>query len=431
MTTMASAHRSTARPRRHPWLAAGCAALVALVAASAQAADENYLKGKTLTIVVGYSPGGGYDRYTRTLGAHIKNHLPGKPTVVVQNMPGASSIRAANFIYSKAPRDGTVIGVISSSATFSPLLGKKASKFKPDGFTWIGNMDQSTGTCSVWHTWGIKSFRDLLKRDVVFGASGPNGFDSEYARAVNKLLGTRIRVIHGYNGSSSVMLAVQRKEVMGYCGFTLGSLKSVWHQDFTSGHLIPLIQFAKKAPELKGVPHVVDLAGAKDNKDVFKLIFYRDVMGRPVAAPPKLPADRTKVLRAAFMATVKDPAFLEEAKRRHMQLSPRPGKDVEAFVRDMMAIPPEAVAKAREALAIGKVEKAKLRTMEATIAKVSAKRIELKDAKGKLTRLKVHRKRTAVLIGNKKAKAKALKAGMACTVRYLGAGDFAKTLACK
>jgi tripartite-type tricarboxylate transporter receptor subunit TctC len=415
---------------RQFWLAAGCAVLAPLVAAPAQAADD-YLKGKTLTVVVGYAPGGGYDRYTRTLAAHIKNHLPGKPTVVVQNMPGASSIRAANFIYSKAPRDGSLIGVFASSATFSPLLGKKASKFTPDGFTWIGNMDQQTGTCSVWHTSGIKSYRDLLKRDVIFGASGPNGFDSEYARAVNKLLGTRIRVIHGYNGSSSVMLAVQRGEVMGYCGFTLGSLKSVWRQDFTAGRLVPIMQFAWKSPELKDVPHVVDLAGSAENKDVFKLVFNRDVIGRPVAAPPKLPADRTKVLRAAFMATMKDPAFIEEAKRRHMQLQPRSGEETEKLIREFMAIPPAAMAKAQETLAIGKIENAKLQTAEAKISKVSAKQIELTDAKGKTLKLRLHGRRTAVLIGDKKAKVKALKTGMTCTARYLGAGDFAKTLACK
>jgi tripartite-type tricarboxylate transporter receptor subunit TctC len=420
----------THRLKRQFWFAAGCAGLAPLMAFPAQSADD-YLKGKTLTVVVGYSPGGGYDRYTRTLAAHIKDHLPGKPTVVVQNMPGASSIRAANYIYTKAPRDGTLIGVFASSATFSPLLGKKASKFQPDGFTWIGNMDQQTGTCSVWHTSGLKTYRDLLKREVIFGASGPNGFDSEYARAVNKLLGTRIRVIHGYNGSSSVMLAVQRGEVMGYCGFTLGSLRSVWRQDFTSGRLVPLMQFAWKSPEIKGVPHVVDLAGSSENKDVFKLIFNRDVIGRPVAGPPKLPVDRTKVLRAAFMATMKDPAFLEDAKRRHMQLHPRSGEQVEKLIREFMAIPPAAIAKARETLAVGRIEKAKLQTAEAKIAKVSPKRIELTDAKGKTLKLRLHGRRTAVLIGNRKAKAKALKAGMACTVRYLGAGDFAKTLACK
>jgi tripartite-type tricarboxylate transporter receptor subunit TctC len=427
--------QKTVQRVHYRWLSLGLVAAVAASAAvvtgSAKGADADFLKGKTFSVVVGYSPGGGYDRYARTLGAHLKNHLPGKPTVVVRNMPGASSIRAANYIYSKAPRDGTVIGIFSASATFSPLLGKKASKFKPDGFTWIGNMDQSTGTCSVWHTSGLKSYRDLLKRDVIFGASGPNGFDSEYARAVNKLLGTRIRVIHGYNGSSSVMLAVQRGEVMGYCGFSLSSLKSVWRQHFNAGRLVPLMQFALKSPDLKGVPHVVDLAGAADTKQVFKLIFNRDILGRPVAGPPKLPADRTKVLRTAFTATVNDKRMRKAAARRHMTLSPRTGAQVEALVREFMAIPPDAIAKAREALTIGKVEKAKLRTLEATIAKVSAKRIELKDAKGGVTKLRVHRRRTAVLIGNKKAAAKALKPGMACTVRYLGAGDFAKTLACK
>ncbi len=428
---MTREHRNPGRLGPHLCFAAGCAALVSLIAGTAHAADENYLRGKTFTVVVGYAAGGGFDRYTRTLAAHLRDHLPGRPTVVVQNMPGASSIRAANYLYSKAPRDGTVIGMISASATFSPLLGKKASKFKPDGFTWIGNMDQATGTCSVWHTSGLKSFSDLLKRDVIFGASGPNGLDSEYPRAVNKLLGTRIRVIHGYNGSSSVTLAIQRGEVMGYCGYLLGSLKSVYRQDYSAGRLKPLIQFSKRSAELKDVPHVDDLAGAADNKEVFKLIFSRDVLGRPVAGPPALPAERTRILRAAFMAAMKDKGLREEAARRHMKMDPAPGEEVEAFVRDFMKISPDAIAKAREALVIGKVENAQLKTLEAAIAKVSPKRISLKDSKGAVTELKVHGRRTAVLIGNKKAKLSALKPGMTCTARYLGAGDLAKTLACK
>jgi tripartite-type tricarboxylate transporter receptor subunit TctC len=412
-------------------LIAAIAASTSIASRDVQAADEDFLKGKTLTAVVGYSPGGGYDRYIRTLATHIKRHLPGNPNVVVRNMPGASSIRAANYIYSKAPRDGTVIGMFSASATFSPLLGNKAAKFKPDQFTWIGNMDQSTGTCSVWHTTGIKSYRDLLKRDIIFGASGPAGFDSEYPRAVNKLLGTRIRVIHGYNGSSSVILAVKRGEVMGACGFTLGSLKSVWRQDYNAGRLIPIIQFALKSPELKGVPHVVDLAGSEENSKVFKLIFNRDIFGRPVVAPPGLPANRAKVLRAAFNATMQDEKMRKDAARKHLTLNSRTGEQAEAMVRDFLKTPPEAIARAREALAIGKVEKAKLHSLEATIAKISKKRIELKDAKGRVTKLKLHRSRTKVLLGNNKATAKALKLGMTCTVRYLGAGDIAKTLACK
>jgi len=313
----------------HRWLPLGLVAAVALsmplMTGGAQGADADFLKGKTFSVVVGYSPGGGYDRYARTLASHLKAYLPGDPRVIVRNMPGASSIRAANYIASKAPRDGTVVGIFSASATFSPLLGNKAAKFKPDGFTWIGNMDQATGTCSVWHKSGLKSYRDLLKRDVIFGASGPAGFDSEYARAINKLLGTRIRVIHGYNGSSSVMLAVKRGEVMGYCGFSLGSLKSVWRQDFNAGRLIPLIQFALKSPDLKGVPHVIDLAGTEENRKIFKMIFNRDILGRPVAAPPGLAASRTKVLRTAFTATMNDKRMRQAAARQHLPLSPRTG----------------------------------------------------------------------------------------------------------
>jgi tripartite-type tricarboxylate transporter receptor subunit TctC len=406
------------------------AVLMPAATATAQESDTNFLKDKNVTIVVGYSPGGGYDRYARTLANHMHRHLPGASSVIVQNMPGASSIRAANYIASKAPRDGTVMGVFSSSAAFSPLLGNKAALFKPDEFTWIGNMDQQTGTCSVWHTSGIKTFKDLLTRDVIFGASGPAGFDSEIPRAINKLLGTRIRVIHGYNGSSSVFLAVKRGEVMGSCGFTLGQLKSVRRQDFMAGHLVPVMQYSLRSPDLKNVPHIVDLAGNEENRKVFQLVFTRDILGRPVAAPPGLDLKRAKVLRASFTATMKDEAMIRDAERTHLTLNPWTGAQAEDYVREMSALSSEAIARAREALAVGKIEKAQLKSLEGTIAKVDAKRIEMKDSSGKMVQLRLHAKQSAIVIANKKSAPKALKVGMACTVRYLGAGDLAKTVAC-
>ena len=413
-------------------VAAGALALAAAfgIGKEAQADDTPFVQGKTFTVVIGYPPGGGYDAYGRLLAAHMGKHLPGKPGTVVQNMPGASSIRAANYIFSKAPADGTVVGLFASSAAFAPVFGNKAAQFKPGAFTWVGNMERATGTCSVWQASGLKTFQDVLEKPVIFGASGPAGFDSEYPRAINALFGTRIRVIHGYNGATSVLLAMQRGEVQGGCGFPIASLKSVRRDDFQSGRLIPIVQFALKSDELKGVPHVGDLARSSDDRKVFNLIFNRDVLGRPVAAPPSLPPARAAMLRAAFDAMIKDGAFLKDAERRHLVIDAEAGASVSAFVNEMTSYTPDIVARAQQALVIGKVENVELKSLNGTIVNVSKGGIEVRDAAGKTIKLKVSGRRTAIVVAGGKAKAAALKPGMTCTFRHFGAGDFAKTVAC-
>ncbi len=409
--------------------AAAGLALVAVAPGAVTASEADFFNGKTFSVVVGYPPGGGYDAYARLLGGHIGRYIPGNPTVVVRNMPGASSIRSANYIFAKAPRDGTVLGLFASSAVFAPMLGNKGAQFSPDGFTWIGNLDQATGTCSVWTASGVASFQDLLKRSVIFGASGPAGFDSEYPRAVNAILGTRVRVIHGYNGATSVLLAMQRGEVQGGCGFPLGSLKSVRRDDFKAGRLKPVIQFALKSPELAAVAHVTDFAKSEEDRQVFNLIFNRDILGRPVAAPPGLVAGRTATLRAAFSAVINDKDFRQAAERQHLTLDTQDGTAVQAFVREIMAYSPKVIARAREALAVGKVENVELKSLEGKITKLVKGGVEITDASGRTISVKVSG-RTSVLVGGKKANPKALKAGMACSSRYFGEGDLAKTMAC-
>ncbi|MGE0653220.1 MAG: Bug family tripartite tricarboxylate transporter substrate binding protein [Alphaproteobacteria bacterium] len=407
------------------------AAAVAAGTTPAKAQSTPYYQGKTFTVVIGYPPGGGYDAYGRLFAAHIGKHLPGKPTVVVQNMPGASSIRSANFIHAKAARDGTVVGLFASSAAFAPVLGNKAAQFKPSDFTWIGNLERATGTCSVWKESGLSRFQDILEKEVIFGASGPAGFDSEYSRAINALFGTRIRVIHGYNGATSVLLAMKRGEVQGGCGFPLASLVSVRRDDFQAGRLAPIIQFALKSDVLKGVPHVTDLARSSDDRKVFNLIFNRDILGRPIAAPPGLPKERADALRVAFEAMVKDSAFGKDAERRHLALEPQSGTEVENFVREMTGYSPEIVDRAKQALVIGKVENVELKSLTGVIARVSKGGVEVWESSGRTVNLKVSGRRTAVLVDGAKAGPNALKAGMTCTFRHFGAGDFAKTVACK
>jgi tripartite-type tricarboxylate transporter receptor subunit TctC len=339
--------------------AASLAGLFGLGLVSAFAATADFYKGKNLNVVIGYAPGGGYDVFGRLLGSHMVDYLPGKPIAVPQNMPGASSVRSADYLYSIAPRDGTVIGLFASSAVFAPLLGNKAARYDAAKFTWIGNLGQATGTCAVWHTSGISSFEDLRRKPVIFGASAPGGFDSEYPRALNAIFGTKIRVVHGYNGAASVVLAMERGEVQGGCAFPVDALLSLRRADFEAKRLVPVIQFALKNDVLKGVPHVLDFTHNENERQLFNLLFNRDRLGRPVAAPPGLAVEQVKVLREAFDATVKDPAFRGEAEKRDLLLNPENGADVEAFVDEMESYPAAVVTRAREALAIGDVENVK------------------------------------------------------------------------
>jgi tripartite-type tricarboxylate transporter receptor subunit TctC len=399
--------------------------------ANAQAAADFY-KGKRVSIYVGNHPGGGYDAYTRLLGRNIGRHIPGKPGTVVRNMPGAAGIRLANYLYNSAKKDGTEIGVFASSSAFAPLFGVKKAKFKIEKFTWIGNIDQTTGTCTAWHTSGFKTFDDLLKRPAIFGATGPTGVNSEHPRGFNALIGASVKVIHGYPGSTGVLLAMKRGEVQGGCGFALSSLKARRRREWKSGKLVILVQTGfKKHPELAGIPHIYDYVKTDEDKKVLDLIYGRHILGRPLAAPPKIPADRTKALRAAFMATMKDPEFLKGAKTQHLPVQPWDGEQVHKIINQFLNYPPAVVKKARAAMEIGKVVKVKLKRLTATITKVSKKKIKVKDSAGKSYTFKVSGRRSKISIGGKKAKKKALTVGMNCSFRHFGDGDIAKSIKCK
>jgi tripartite-type tricarboxylate transporter receptor subunit TctC len=287
------------RKNYFPRAAMAAAILIATApAGSTKAAGvADFYKGKSISLVIGFPPGGGYNAYARTIGGHISRHIPGNPSIIVRNMPGASSLRAANYIYNSAPRDGRAMGAFSAGSIFSPLFGNKKARFETAKFTWIGNVEKSVGTCAVWHTSGIKSIKDIIGRPSIFGASGATGVLSEYPRAMNTLIGARAKVIHGYAGGTGVLLAMQRGEVQGSCAMALSTLKSVRRGDWKDGRLIVLVQVGfKRAPELKGVPHIYDFAASEEDRKAMELIFGRQTLGRPLAAPPALPADRAQGL---------------------------------------------------------------------------------------------------------------------------------------
>lgn len=417
----------------------GVVAIAGLIAAAAFApipagADVGeFYKGKTINGIIGYPPGGGYDLYMRTLARHMGRHIPGNPNIVPRNMPGAGSLVAANYIYNTAPKDGTILGAFASSTLFSIKLGETRGKFEVDKFTWIGNLDQTVGTCTVWHTSGVKSFDDLMRREAIFGASGPTAVNSTHARGFNALFGTRIKIINGYPSSTSALLAMKRGEVHGGCGFALSSLKATRAQEWKSGNLIPIIQtgYEKNEDDLKGVPHIYEYAKSDEDKQIMNLIYGTHILGRPISAPPDIPADRAKALRAAFDAMVKDPKFLTEAEKLKLPINPWSGEKVEDVIRQFASYPQATYDRAIKALTVGEVTEVKLKVLDGTIASIKKRTLTVKGADGKSVKVKVHPRRTKLTVDGKTAKVKSLKAGMNCRFEYFGDDDLAPKAECK
>lgn len=336
-------------------LRTGLAALaLSLTAATFARADavSDFYKDKKLNIYVGYSAGGGYDVYARILARHINKHMAGAPTTVVQNMPGAGSVRLANWLNSAAPKDGTVIGTFGRGVAFDQLLNTQGTQFDATKASWIGSMNDEVSVCLAWHTSGIKTFEDVLNRELVVGGTGGAADTDQFPRVLNGVFGTKFKVVVGYPGGNDVNLAMERGEVAGRCGWSWSSLMSTQPGWFKDKKVNILVQLSlSKHPELPDAPLVTDLARTPEQKAMLRLVFARQVMGRPFAGPPGIPADRLAALRKAFMDTQKDAAFLEEAKKAMIEITPVPGEDIEALVKEAYATPKPIVDKVAELLA--------------------------------------------------------------------------------
>jgi tripartite-type tricarboxylate transporter receptor subunit TctC len=325
------------------------AALLIVIAASAAVAQTpaEFYKGKTLELYVGYSVGGGYDVYARMVARFLGKHIPGNPNVVPKNFEGAGSLRLANWLYRVAPKDGSVIGVIGRGTGFDPLLGNKAAQFDGNQFTWIGSANNEVSLCGAWHTSGFNTFDDLLAREMIVGGTSTSADTDQFPRIINGVLGTKMRVITGYPGGNEVGLAMERGEVQGRCGWSWSSVMSTHPDWYRQKKFVALVQLAlEKHPDLPDVPLIGDLAKTDEQRQIIRLIFARQVMGRPFLAPPGIPADRAETLRRAFMDTMTDKDFLAEAEKAKVEITPVPGDKLQELVRSIYATPPEIAKKA-------------------------------------------------------------------------------------
>jgi len=333
--------------------ALGFASFVVVTALGAQSAAAQsvaeFYRGRTVTFTIGLPPGGGYDLYSRVLAKHYGRLIPGNPTIVPKNMPGAGGLQASNYMANVAPKDGSEIGMIASSALLTPLFGDDAAKFDPRKYTWLGSMNDDVSSCGVWHTTGVTRFEDMMQKEVVFGASGPAAITAAHAQVLKNLLGAKAKVILGYTGTKDVSLAMQRGEVGGSCGLTVSSLRTQWRDEWRNGDLKILIQMGSRDhPELKDVPNIYKFAKSEDDTKVLHLIFDQSILGRPVLGPPGIPAARATALRDALIATLKDPQFLADAEKAQMEILPATHDEIEKLLATFYAYPPAIIEKAKK-----------------------------------------------------------------------------------
>jgi tripartite-type tricarboxylate transporter receptor subunit TctC len=331
-------------------ICAACA-LVALPALGVRAQPAaQFFTDQQIRLIISGGPGGGYDTNSRLFAKYYGGHIPGKPTIVPQNMPGAGGLRASAFLFSQAPKDGTTIGVVDSSNLIQPLLKNTRDQFDPTKVNWIGNMSSEPSLCVSWHESPVKTTQDFLTKELIVGGSGANGQLEVYPKILNSILGTKMKIISGYTGGNEVVLAMERREVDGRCGWSLSGIESTRVGWLAEKKLNILVQLGAKASELPNVPEAAELAKTQDQKDILKLVFSDRKVQRPFMAPPGVPADRVEVLRAAFLATMADKAFLAEADKMKLQVTVMPGPEVQAYMQDLYAASPKVVEMTRTAL---------------------------------------------------------------------------------
>jgi tripartite-type tricarboxylate transporter receptor subunit TctC len=330
--------------------AAGLLALAACIAGPAARADvADFYRGKNVTIIVGYSAGGGYDLYARAIGRHLGKHIPGEPKVIVSNMPGAGSITAANYIYSVAPKDGTVFGTFSRGVPMEPLIGTANVRYEAQKFTWVGSASNEVSVCAVSPKAPVKTYEEALQKPFTLAGEGPGSDPDTYAKLFQNLLGAKLKLVSGYPGGNDMTLAIERGEVDGRCGWSWGSIKATrpdWLQG--SQKISILLQLGiERSSELPDVPSAYEKAADQRQKDIVKLVVSRQIVARPFAAPPGLPDDRKEALRKAFDATMKDPEFLKEAKTMALEIAPVSGAEIEKLIAELYATPKEVIEQAR------------------------------------------------------------------------------------
>jgi tripartite-type tricarboxylate transporter receptor subunit TctC len=316
----------------------------------AQDAVADFYKGRQIKISVGFSAGGSSSLYAQTLARHMGKYLPGNPSLVVQHMPGAGGLVAANYVYNNAPRDGSEFAITARTAALEPLLGNQNARFDALKFNWIGNANIENSVCVAWHTAPVKTIDDVFAKELIVGGASSAAQEVMFPRALNKLVGTKFKIVTGYPGSTEILLAMERGETQGFCGIGWTFIKLRKGDWLKEKKINMLFQMAlKKHPEIADVPAILDYAKSAEDRQVLELLFAPQDMGRPFFAPPGVPAERVRALRTAFVQTLKDPAFLEEAEKQGVEVQLVNGEDIHKLLERIYAAPRQVVERAKAA----------------------------------------------------------------------------------
>lgn len=336
--------------RRH-FLAGACGIVMTIASVSPLAAQQyvgDFYKGRTINLLIGFGPGGGSDAWARTIARHIGKHVPGSPTVVPQNMPGAGGLKLINFLYNAAPKDGTTFGLVNRGIPLEPLFGGAGTQFDSLKMNWIGSPDRDTTVCAAREDAPVKTMKDLFVNELIVGATGSGADTAIYPDFLADLLGLKFKTIKGYKGSQDIALAMERSEVQGIClAFDSLARQTLYKE----GKVKILFQAAlKKDENVPDTPLLTELSISDSDRAALRLFLSRVSLGRPFVAPPGLPTDRVETLRAAFDATLKDPEFVTDAQKQRLTVDGISGSELTQVIADIYNTPKDAVKRTADVL---------------------------------------------------------------------------------
>jgi tripartite-type tricarboxylate transporter receptor subunit TctC len=309
-----------------------------------------FYRGKQVRLVVGTAAGGGYDLFARIVARHIAAHIPGQPTVIVQNQPAAGGLVMTNQLYAQGPKDGTAIGVPINGIPTAPLL-QQGAQFDATKLNWLGSTNREPYVAFVWHTAPVQSLAELRSKDLVVGATAPGTTMADFPLVVNDVLGLKFKVVRGYEGTPQINHAIERGEIQGQGGIGWAAVKAQVPQWITERKIKVIAQYGlKRHPALADVPSMLELAASEPDRQALAMLFARAEYGRPYFLPPDVPPERVQALRRAFDATMKEPAFVADAARLQLDIDPMTGEEVQALVAQLARTPPAIVSRVRTAL---------------------------------------------------------------------------------
>jgi tripartite-type tricarboxylate transporter receptor subunit TctC len=314
--------------------------------APAQTVEEFY-RGKAITMLVGSGAGGGYDTYARVFARHMSRHIPGNPAIIAKNMPAAAGLAAASALYTTADRDGSTIAAFTNGAAMEPLFGNAGARYDARAFNWLGSIGKLRNVCATWHQSPVKTIAAARAREVIVAAAGATSNTAIVPKALNALIGTKFKVIAGYDTGAGLTLSIERGEAEGICGLSWSTIKASRPHWIRDRLLNVIVQMGlQKLPDLPDVPSALDLVTDAESKQVLELILIRQEAGRPFAAPPGVPADRLAALRDAFEATLRDGEFRAEAERAQLEIEPLTASEIETLLARAYGAPKAIVQKA-------------------------------------------------------------------------------------